>query len=235
MNSSASVGKHNRNSSLPAYLPSNPAPSDTSYSLWGMPRLFLVDKPSNSGDSPPVGQHRPPPHSHRHTNSMNHFNWKTEHSKKEQREFKRFENNVLTGLGLELESRPGFQVIKNLDEEHEVDFTPTSENTFLMSPSKLTSNEEDELDIGNQTSFDSLSVMSEDSSPYSPRMADVMYDVNGEEICQHFLKGKCRFRERCRNSHNVPNCIYCFEELPVNRVAASAHLHHCWRLSQHKV
>jgi hypothetical protein len=210
---STSSGKHNRFSSLPAYLPSNPSPtSDTAYSLWGMPRLFLVDKPKQE-------QHRV--HRLKPTQSS------PAHSKKEDAEFKVFENNLLVGLGIE------HKAIKNLDEDHEVHFTPTSENnTFLKTFNKYTSNDEDEFEFGNQTSFDSLSVMSEESSPLSPRLGDYVYDANGEEICQHFLKGKCRFRERCRNSHNIPNCIYCMEELPINRVAASAHLHHCWRLSQ---
>jgi hypothetical protein len=70
-----------------------------------------------------------------------------------------------------------------------------------------------------------------DSQPSFSSNSDVSR-TKSEEFCQHFLKGKCRFRDRCRNSHNVINCIYCNELLPVNRVAASAHLHHCWRLSQ---
>jgi len=92
------------------------------------------------------------------------------------------------------------------------------------------------LSKGSNSDFESGEIINEsdstmESHPSFSSASDVSR-TKSEEFCQHFLKGKCRFRDRCRNSHNVINCIYCNELLPVNRVAASAHLHHCWRLSQ---
>eukprot|EP00475_Leptophrys_vorax_P012185 TRINITY_DN185_c0_g1_i1.p1 TRINITY_DN185_c0_g1~~TRINITY_DN185_c0_g1_i1.p1 ORF type:complete len:352 (+),score=84.34 TRINITY_DN185_c0_g1_i1:199-1254(+) len=90
--------------------------------------------------------------------------------------------------------------------------------------------------LSNNSDFESGELIVESDSTLEPNTSfSSNSDVSrskSEEFCQHFLKGKCRFRDRCRNSHNVINCIYCNELLPVNRVAASAHLHHCWRLSQ---
>jgi hypothetical protein len=51
--------------------------------------------------------------------------------------------------------------------------------------------------------------------------------VNG--ICKHFLRGKCRFREKCRNSHAIDNCVHCNAKLPKSRLAASAHLSKCYK------
>jgi hypothetical protein len=221
--------KHNRFSSLPVYLPSNPSPANA-YSLWGMPRLFLVDpsSPSPSSSPSPVNVSPVRNSAHRHANSLNQANWSILH-KNEDKEFGNLTSTVLVGMGLDAEKRNSKKAIK---EDQEMQFTPNSDDLRLFTLNRAIATEEDDLEYGNQTSFDSLSAMSEDSSPFSPRQNEYTFDVNGEEICQHFLKGKCRFRERCRNSHNIPNCIYCSEELPVNRVAASAHLHHCWRLSQ---
>jgi hypothetical protein len=51
--------------------------------------------------------------------------------------------------------------------------------------------------------------------------------ING--ICKHFLRGKCRFREKCRNSHAIDNCVHCNAKLPKSRLAASAHLSKCYK------
>eukprot|EP00475_Leptophrys_vorax_P039199 TRINITY_DN703_c0_g1_i1.p1 TRINITY_DN703_c0_g1~~TRINITY_DN703_c0_g1_i1.p1 ORF type:complete len:471 (-),score=118.13 TRINITY_DN703_c0_g1_i1:34-1446(-) len=51
--------------------------------------------------------------------------------------------------------------------------------------------------------------------------------VNG--VCKHFLRGKCRFREKCRNSHAIDNCVHCNAKLPKSRLAASAHLSKCYK------
>jgi len=56
---------------------------------------------------------------------------------------------------------------------------------------------------------------------------DTSETVNG--ICKHFLRGKCRFREKCRNSHAIDNCVYCNAKLPKSRLAASAHLSKCYK------
>jgi hypothetical protein len=50
-----------------------------------------------------------------------------------------------------------------------------------------------------------------------------------EGICPHYLKGKCRFKDKCRQSHDIVYCVYCQAKLPSNKVAASAHLSKCFR------
>lgn len=102
-----------------------------------------------------------------------------------------------------------------------------SENDSSRSLSPSSSEE----DIMMKTATSSIS---SSSSPTSGDAAIVEYpthDECGKAMCQHFLKGKCRFRDRCRKSHVLENCIYCKMVLPENRIAASAHLHHCWRIT----
>jgi hypothetical protein len=53
--------------------------------------------------------------------------------------------------------------------------------------------------------------------------------ING--ICAHFLRGKCRFKEKCRNSHDIHECPYCNSNLPKSRLAASGHLSKCYRVA----
>ncbi len=50
-----------------------------------------------------------------------------------------------------------------------------------------------------------------------------------KDLCPHFLRGKCRFKKFCRFSHILTVCPYCREDLPLNRVSASAHLSRCWK------
>jgi len=79
----------------------------------------------------------------------------------------------------------------------------------------LAGNVLDELPTLTQPSLSSTSVESASET------------VNG--ICKHFLRGKCRFREKCRNSHAIDNCVHCNAKLPKSRLAASAHLSKCYK------
>lgn len=54
-------------------------------------------------------------------------------------------------------------------------------------------------------------------------------------ICKHYLRGKCRFRERCRHSHDIEICVYCNVRLPKSKLAASAHLSRCYKLKNNKI
>jgi hypothetical protein len=49
------------------------------------------------------------------------------------------------------------------------------------------------------------------------------------ELCPFFVQGKCKFKARCKLSHELTRCCHCFSELPTGKVAASAHLSRCWK------
>lgn len=53
------------------------------------------------------------------------------------------------------------------------------------------------------------------------------HEKHSDELCRHFLKGKCRYKSNCKFSHKVDNCPYCGLRLPSSKVAASAHLSRC--------
>jgi hypothetical protein len=53
-------------------------------------------------------------------------------------------------------------------------------------------------------------------------------------ICRHFLKGTCRHKKECQYSHDLRICPYCDSELPKNKVSASSHLSHCFKISEEK-
>jgi len=50
-----------------------------------------------------------------------------------------------------------------------------------------------------------------------------------EQFCRHFLKGNCRYKSKCKYSHELEACLYCKEKLPKSKVAASTHLSRCWK------
>ena len=52
---------------------------------------------------------------------------------------------------------------------------------------------------------------------------------NSKEICQYFLKGRCRFKAKCKFSHDVKICVHCNDKLPSSKVSASAHLYRCFK------
>jgi hypothetical protein len=58
---------------------------------------------------------------------------------------------------------------------------------------------------------------------------DHFLDGFSRDLCPHFLRGKCRFKKFCRFSHILSICPYCKDNLPLNRVSASAHLSRCWK------
>jgi hypothetical protein len=53
--------------------------------------------------------------------------------------------------------------------------------------------------------------------------------VSWDNVCPHFLKGRCRQKNKCPLSHSVSQCVYCGEKLPSSKVSASAHLSRCWK------
>ncbi len=79
--------------------------------------------------------------------------------------------------------------------------------------------------------FGKLKMQFESSAEPSSAMAGFGQSLASESegICPHYLKGKCRFKDKCRQSHDIVYCIYCQAKLPSNKVAASAHLSKCFR------
>jgi hypothetical protein len=73
--------------------------------------------------------------------------------------------------------------------------------------------------LSRPTSHDSFRTESDvvDTSPVS------------EELCRHFLKGRCRYKRLCKFSHEVATCPYCLIELPQAKIAASTHLSRCYK------
>lgn len=63
----------------------------------------------------------------------------------------------------------------------------------------------------------------------SMELKDVSLSSSTDGLCPHFLKGKCRFKDHCRQSHDILYCVYCQAKLPSNRVASSAHLGKCYK------
>jgi hypothetical protein len=51
-----------------------------------------------------------------------------------------------------------------------------------------------------------------------------------EELCRHFLKGRCRYKRLCKFSHEVAVCPYCSIDLPQAKIAASTHLSRCFKV-----
>jgi len=64
----------------------------------------------------------------------------------------------------------------------------------------------------------------EDQDDVTPQQAP---EKKSDELCRHFLRGKCRYKSNCKFSHKIDNCPYCGERLPSSKVAASAHLSRC--------
>jgi len=64
----------------------------------------------------------------------------------------------------------------------------------------------------------------DDQDDAAPQQAP---EKKSDELCRHFLRGKCRYKSNCKFSHKIDNCPYCGERLPSSKVAASAHLSRC--------
>jgi hypothetical protein len=81
--------------------------------------------------------------------------------------------------------------------------------------------------------FGQLKMQFESSAEPTPS-SGLNFNLNSESegICPHFLKGKCRFKDKCRQSHDITYCVYCQAKLPSNKVAASAHLSKCYRRTE---
>lgn len=80
--------------------------------------------------------------------------------------------------------------------------------------------------------FFSRNLISSNNSSHSGSpvaLESVPSDDEGLPLCLHFLRGKCRQKNKCPNSHNLTSCIYCGEKLPSSKVSASAHLSRCWK------
>jgi len=56
----------------------------------------------------------------------------------------------------------------------------------------------------------------------------ILDDID-ESYCRHFLRGNCRYKSKCKYSHELLDCVYCKEKLPKSKVAASTHLSRCWK------
>lgn len=59
--------------------------------------------------------------------------------------------------------------------------------------------------------------------------ASTTVQTDERPLCQFYLKGKCRFRERCHFSHELSHCHHCGTELPLSKISASAHLSRCYK------
>jgi hypothetical protein len=80
--------------------------------------------------------------------------------------------------------------------------------------------------------FGELKMQFDTSVETREQHASKLFTADSEGICPHFLKGKCRFKDRCRQSHDIAYCVYCQAKLPSNKVASSAHLSKCYRRMQ---
>jgi hypothetical protein len=54
--------------------------------------------------------------------------------------------------------------------------------------------------------------------------------IGDAQICEYFIMGKCRYKSKCKRSHNLTVCPHCSEPLPVGKIACSTHLSRCWKL-----
>jgi len=66
-------------------------------------------------------------------------------------------------------------------------------------------------------------------SSFSPAFECDHSPETGAEVCQHFLKGRCRYKSLCKYSHDIAQCPYCKGELPMAKIAASTHLSRCYK------
>eukprot|EP00475_Leptophrys_vorax_P027597 TRINITY_DN3934_c0_g1_i2.p1 TRINITY_DN3934_c0_g1~~TRINITY_DN3934_c0_g1_i2.p1 ORF type:complete len:345 (+),score=48.02 TRINITY_DN3934_c0_g1_i2:86-1120(+) len=80
--------------------------------------------------------------------------------------------------------------------------------------------------------FGELKMQFDTSVETREQHATRLFTSDSEGICPHFLKGKCRFKDKCRSSHDISYCVYCQAKLPSNKVASSAHLSKCYRRMQ---
>jgi len=68
------------------------------------------------------------------------------------------------------------------------------------------------------------------SSSFSPAFETTHSSPAVAEVCQHFLKGRCRYKSLCKYSHDIIQCPYCKGELPLAKIAASTHLSRCFKV-----
>jgi hypothetical protein len=54
--------------------------------------------------------------------------------------------------------------------------------------------------------------------------------IGDAQICEYFIMGKCRYKSKCKRSHNLTICPHCSETLPIGKIACSTHLSRCWKL-----
>lgn len=77
--------------------------------------------------------------------------------------------------------------------------------------------------------FGELKMQFDTSTLTERKEPPISFSSDSEGVCPHFLKGKCRFKDKCRNSHDITYCVYCQSKLPSNKVASSAHLGKCYK------
>jgi hypothetical protein len=69
------------------------------------------------------------------------------------------------------------------------------------------------------------------TSPSSSGSEEGGFNVD-QGICPWFLKGKCRYKSKCKLKHHVDICPYCNESMPAGKISASTHLSRCYKAHQ---
>jgi len=80
-------------------------------------------------------------------------------------------------------------------------------------------------------SADSSSIDEVNTSHSSSDRNEQANSSHSSELCQHFLKGRCRYKRQCKFSHDIVKCPYCDIVLPEAKIAASTHLSRCFKLN----
>jgi hypothetical protein len=84
--------------------------------------------------------------------------------------------------------------------------------------------------IHNSTQIGRESSRSEENSNSSGN-SDCSNQEDLSQVCPLFLKGKCRYKGRCKMSHHLDICPYCKQDMPSWKLASSTHLGRCWKKS----
>eukprot|EP00475_Leptophrys_vorax_P036042 TRINITY_DN60201_c0_g1_i1.p2 TRINITY_DN60201_c0_g1~~TRINITY_DN60201_c0_g1_i1.p2 ORF type:complete len:140 (+),score=32.78 TRINITY_DN60201_c0_g1_i1:783-1202(+) len=85
----------------------------------------------------------------------------------------------------------------------------------------LEQEEEEEKKLGN--------VEREEQRPNLVATIMAAHSSRSGDICPHFLKGRCRYKSKCKLQHSATSCPYCHQELPTGKISASTHLARCYK------
>jgi hypothetical protein len=92
----------------------------------------------------------------------------------------------------------------------------------IQPPATFTLHDSTNINIENsRTEESSISNSSADS--------DCSIEDDFSQVCPFFLKGKCRYKRKCKMSHRIDKCPYCKKEMPSGMIASSTHLSRCWK------